>query len=168
MPVEDFWNNLQRIGGEGRFDVAPKLPAPKPRPTYTNQMSAPSMGGGSALEKLMAAIKKQESGGNYSATNPSSASGAYQILRSNFEGAGGWDREALGRDVSYNDFMGSSQLQDAIARYKLGQYLKKYGAAGAAVSWYGGEGAVSHMYDRKPQNGYPSLYDYWNSVLSKM
>lgn len=172
MPVEDFWNNLQRIGGEGSFNVAPKLPPPKPRPVFQpyNGTSNPTAGAGSSsLDKLMRAIKGQESGGDYNATNPSGASGGYQILKNHFGAGGdGWDTQALGRTVSYNEFMGSPNIQDEIARYKLGQYLAKYGAAGAAAAWYGGEGSVSHMYDKKPQNGYPSMYDYWNSVLSKM
>jgi hypothetical protein len=115
----------------------------------------------------MSAIRGQESGGNYGATNPSGASGAYQILKSNFVNPGGWDKEALGHDISYQQFMSSPQIQDQIARYKLGKYLESRGMAGAAATWYGGDYGYNHMYDKKPQNGYPSIYDYVMSVISK-
>lgn len=178
MSVQDILNNVQAIGGQGSFQVAPKLPTPKIRPITINvpqlfnslgNTQSQSPVGGSAIDKLMRAIKSQESGGNYKATNPSGASGGYQILRSNFEGPGGWDRDALGRDITYDQFINSPSLQDAIARYRLSSYLAKYGAAGAAAAWYGGPGAVSHMYDKTPQpGGYPSFYAYIQSVLSKM
>jgi hypothetical protein len=122
---------------------------------------------GGDIGRLMRAIRGQESGGNYGATNPSGASGAYQILRSNFEGNGGWDREALGRDVSYSEFISSPSVQDAIARYKLNQYMQSRGMAGAAATWYGGDWGYRHMYDKKPQAGYPSMYDYVMSVLNR-
>lgn len=178
---DNFVNELNNITSKGRYDVAPKLKPVKPKPiTLTmpglpasNTSSTPGGGspkGGSELDRLMRAIRSQESNNNYSAYNSMyGASGAYQILKSNFAGSGGWDREALGYDVSYSQFMNSPQIQDAIARYKLGQYLSKYGAAGAAVAWYGGPGAVKNMYSTTTQTGgYPSIYAYWNSVLSKM
>jgi hypothetical protein len=160
-----------------------KLPKPKPQArlqpfeglpqdygastqvTPGTEPYSPAPGGD--IGRLMRAIRGQESGGNYGATNPSGASGAYQILRSNFEGSGGWDREALGRDISYSQFIGSPQLQDAIARYKLNQYLQSRGMAGAAATWYGGDYGYHHMYDKKPQNGYPSIYDYVMSVINR-
>lgn len=171
----NFFDELSRITNTGQFDVAPKLKPVKPK---TINMSMPQLRGmdgggvtgGDTLSKLMRAIRSQESNNNYSAyNNMYGASGAYQILKSNFAGQGGWDREALGRDVSYSEFMNSPQIQDAIARYKLGQYLQKYGPAGAAVAWYGGPGAVKNMYSQTTQRGgYPSIYAYWQSVLSKM
>jgi hypothetical protein len=63
--------------------------------------------------------------------------------------------------------MNSPQIQDAIARYKLGQYLKSRGMAGAAATWYGGDWGYKHMYDKRPQNGYPSMYDYVMSILNR-
>jgi hypothetical protein len=73
----------------------------------------------------------------------------------------------LGRDVTYQQFMSSPQIQDAIAKYKLGQYLKSRGMAGAAATWYGGDWGYNHMYDKKPQNGYPSMYAYVQSILNR-
>lgn len=175
-----IFNRLGQIGQSGSYTPQMKLPDPKPQAalqpfaglgSVSGSTSGVTAGTGAVspdLGRLMRAIMGQESGGNYRATNPSGASGAYQILRSNFEAKGsGWDREALGRDVSYNEFMNSPAIQDAIARYKLGQYLKSRGMAGAAATWYGGDYGYNHMHDKKPQNGYPSIYDYVMSVLSR-
>lgn len=180
--VDSFSNNfgsfiseLNNIGTKGNYAVQPKLKPVQPKTINLGMPTLPvgaggGAGGGDQLSKLMSAIRSQESNNNYAAYNSMyGASGAYQILKSNFANPGGWDKEALGRDVSYNEFMVSKSIQDAIAKYKLGQYLKKYGAAGAAVAWYGGEGAVKNMYSKTTQTGgYPSLYAYWTSVLNKM
>lgn len=177
--MDSLLNQLGQIGQRGAYTPQMKLPAPKPQATLQAFAGLGAVNGansgvtagtslpGGDIGRLMAAIRGQESGGRYSATNPSGASGAYQILRSNFEGNGGWDREALGRDISYQQFMSSPQLQDAIARYKLNQYMQSRGMAGAAATWYGGDWGYNHMYDKKPQAGYPSMYDYVMSVLNR-
>lgn len=178
--LNSIFDRLGSIGQQGTYTPQMKLPAVKPQQALRpfegigSVPSAPTgVTGGTApvtgdLGTLMAAIRGQESGGRYQATNPSGASGAYQILRSNFErGGSGWDMEALGRDVSYNEFMGSRAIQDAIAKYKLGQYLKSRGMAGAAATWYGGDWGYRHMYDKKPQAGYPSMYEYVMSILRR-
>lgn len=179
----DYQTNLAKILNKGQFNEQMKLPKPpKPGvlnfslglPTAPTPTNSSSNGGGfgptgnTSLDQLMRAIRGQESGGRYGATNPSGASGAYQILRSNFEKAGsGWDMEALGKDITYNQFMNSPAIQDQIARYKLGQYLKSRGAAGAAATWYGGDWGYRHMYDKKPQAGYPSMYEYVMAILRR-
>lgn len=177
--LNSLQNLIGQIGQSGSYTPTMKLPKPKAPQALqpfaglgmangaNSGVTAGTGAGGYSLDRLMSAIKGQESGGRYSATNPSGASGAYQILRSNFEGNGGWDKEALGHDVTYAQFMSSPQIQDAIARYKLGQLLSSRGAAGAAATWYGGDYGYNHMHDRKPQNGYPSIYDYVMSVLGK-
>lgn len=189
--LTNFMSELDSIKQAGNYNTPMKLPPPpkpKPIPQPTVSPLGPPMGDSAIkslrtgqvvsdgrtdpLSRLLAAIKAQESGGNYGAVNKDSgAAGGFQVMPSNFIQSGsGWDMEALGRDISLAEFMNSPQIQDQIARYKLGQYLKKYGsAAAAAVAWYGGPGAVSHMYDKTTQaGGYPSLYAYWQSVLSKM
>lgn len=177
--LNSFLNRLGQIGQSGTYTPQMKLPDPKPQSLLQPFKGLPPGIGANShvtggigavpgdLGRLMRAIRGQESGGRYSATNPSGASGAYQILRSNFEGSGGWDREALGRDITYQQFMSSPQIQDQIARYKLGRLLSSRGMAGAAATWYGGDYGYHHMHDRRPQNGYPSIYDYVMSVLSK-
>lgn len=132
-------------------------------------------GGGSDFEKFMSAIQAKESGGSYSARNRSSgAMGKYQIMPGNIQGSGGWDVEALGRNVSVNQFMNSPEIQDAIARYKLKGYFDKYGAAGAAVAWYAGPGNAKKYvasggrgYNRK-QGAYPSVNSYAQDILRRM
>lgn len=173
-------NRLGQIGQSGSYTPQMKLPDPKPLTALQPFAGLGSVSGSTSgvtggigavspdLGRLMRAIRGQESGGNYGATNPSGASGAYQILRSNFEKSGsGWDREALGRDVTYQEFMGSRAIQDEIAKFKLGQYLKSRGMAGAAATWYGGDWGYKNMYDKKPQAGYPSMYDYVMSILNR-
>lgn len=189
--LTSFLNQLDDIKSQGNYNSPMKLPAPVIPKLPSQGAVGPSAGtalgpgmsrstsghvsvqsGTGALDRLMAAIRRQESSNNYRAVNSSSrAAGGYQVMPSNFTQTGsGWDMEALGRDISLNQFMNSPQVQDQIARFKLGQYLQRYGsAAAAAAAWYGGPGAVSHMYDRTPQpGGYPSLYAYMQSVLSKM
>lgn len=178
-PLGNLMAQLQSIGSKGNFSEQMKLPKPKPPAALgafaglpaglgssTGVTGGTSLPGGD-LGRLMRAIRGQESGGNYRATNPSGASGAYQILRSNFVNPGGWDKEALGRDITYNEFMSNPGIQDAIARYKLGQYMKTRGMAGAAATWYGGDWGYKNMYSKKPQAGYPSMYDYVMSVINR-
>lgn len=49
---------------------------------------------------------------------------------------GGWDQQALGRDITPEEFLNSRKLQNQIARYKFGKYLKKEGEAGAITKWH--------------------------------
>lgn len=191
--LANFMGQLDTIKQAGNYNAPMKLaPSPIPKPPVqppgelgmalgtfdpVHHPVSPSGSTGSTgslsdmLGKLERAIRQQESNGNYGARNAQSgAAGGYQIMPGNFTQAGsGWDMEALGHDVSLQQFLSSPAIQDSIASYKLNQYLQKYGAAGAAAAWYGGPGSVSHMYDHTPQpGGYPSMYAYWQSVLSKM
>lgn len=175
--LNSLQNLIGQIGQSGSYTPTMKLPKPKAPQAlqpfqglnWTNGLGGGVTGGTGAatgdLGRLMAAIKGQESSGNYSAYNGGSgASGAYQILSSNIPS---WSKEALGHSVSQSQFMSSPQIQDQIARYKLGQLLSSRGMAGAAATWYGGDWGYRHMYDKSPQNGYPSMYDYVMSVLGK-
>ncbi len=133
-----------------------------------------SGGGGGSFQSFMNAISAKESSGNYNARNKDSgAMGKYQIMPSNIAGSGGWDKEALGYNISNAQFMGSPQLQEAIAQYKLKFYYSKYGAAGAAVAWYSGPGTVSKYMANpsrytNPQGAYPSIAGYVNAILKAM
>lgn len=189
--LSNLLDELRQTGNQGsNYTPVQKLPTYTPTPIKA--LSAPSgwlngysaqgaqsglgallgaasgQGGATGdLAKLMRAIRSQESSGNYGAVNSmSGAAGGYQIMPANLPQ---WSREALGHSVNMQQFMKSPQIQDAIAKYKLNQYLQKYGAAGAAAAWYGGPGAVKNMNSRTTQRGgYPSLAAYWNSVLAKM
>lgn len=177
VDTNSFFNELQRISNRGNFNVQPKLKPVQPQSiniSLPSNQGVSSTGGGPTggdeLSRLMRAIRGKESGGDYRAVNKDSgAMGGYQIMPFNIFGGSEWDRKALGRDVSRSEFFNNPAIQDAIAKWQLGNYLRKYGAAGAAVAWYGGEGSVKNMYSKTTQaGGYPSLYAYWNSVLSKM
>jgi hypothetical protein len=113
------------------------------------------------------AIAGKESGGSYSAVNKDSgALGKYQIMPGNFVGPGGWDRDALGRDITAQQFLNSPKLQDRIARYKLRKYFKEYGVRGAASAWYSGD--PNKWRNTSPQGGYPSIAAYVNDILRRM
>lgn len=126
--------------------------------------------GNSTFDKFVSAISGQESSGNYGARNRSSgAMGKYQIMPGNIRGSGrGWDYEALGRDISESQFMGSPQLQEAIARYKLQSYYKKWGPRGAAIAWYAGPGAVNRVNLNKSQGAYPTINQYANQIMKRL
>jgi hypothetical protein len=126
--------------------------------------------GNASFDKFMASISKQESGGSYSARNKDSgAMGKYQIMPGNLNGSGkGWDYEALGHDVSSQQFMNSPQIQEQIAAYKMQQYYNKYGPRGAAIAWYAGPGAVNNTNLNAPQGSYPSISSYVQSVLRRL
>lgn len=118
------------------------------------------------LNRFLAAISGQESNDDYNALNEDSgAFGRFQIMPSNW---GEWAQEA-GLDATAPR---TPENQDKVAAYKLGQYLDKYGARGAAMAWYGGEGALSYSEDalNRPQgdNGeYPSINQYADEVLGR-
>jgi len=120
------------------------------------------------------AISGQESGGSYGVVNrDSGALGKYQVMPSNIAGSGGWDKEALGYNISTSQYLASPELQEQLAGYKLKQYYDKYGAAGAAVAWYAGPGAAdkyvrSGHISTSSEGNYPTQYAYVQSVLRRM
>lgn len=121
----------------------------------------------SGKEAFINAIGGQESGGNYNAENgDTGAYGKYQILPSNWPS---WAEEAgIGADAPR-----TPENQEIVARFKLGQYYDKYGARGAAIAWYGGEGALNYSDEalnrKQGDNGeYPSINEYADEVLGRM
>ena len=120
----------------------------------------------SGREAFINAIAGQESGGDYGAVNGrTGASGKYQIMPENWPA---WAEEAgLGADAEM-----TPENQEIVARYKLGEYYDKYGARGAAMAWYAGEGSLNYSEEalnRKQGNGdEPSINEYADSVLARM
>lgn len=120
----------------------------------------------SGKEAFINAIGGQESGGDYGAVNGrTGASGKYQIMPENWPA---WAEEAgIGADAEM-----TPENQEIVARYKLGEYYDKYGARGAAIAWYAGEGALDYSEEalnRKQGNGdEPSINEYADSVLARM
>lgn len=117
-------------------------------------------------EAFINAIAGQESGGDYGAVNGrTGASGKYQIMPENWPA---WAEEAgIGADAEM-----TPENQEIVARYKLGEYYDKYGARGAAIAWYAGEGALNYSEEalnRKQGKGdEPSINEYADSVLARM
>lgn len=154
--LESTATNVDTSVGQGG---GPQLPGGGYKPT-----------GNTSFDKFMAAISGQESGGSYGARNKDSgAMGKYQIMPGNLNGSGrGWDFEALGHDVSSQQFMSSPQLQEQIAAYKMKQYYDKWGPRGAAIAWYAGPGAVNNKNLNASQGNYPSISQYVQSILRRL
>lgn len=117
-------------------------------------------------EAFINAIGGQESGGNYNAVNGrTGASGKYQIMPENWSA---WAQEAgLSADAPM-----TPENQEIVARHKLGEYYDKYGARGAAMAWYAGEGSLNYSEEalnRKQGKGdEPFINEYADQVLSRM
>jgi hypothetical protein len=92
------------------------------------------------------AISGIESSGRYDATGPllpggRQAIGRYGIMAENIPQ---WSRDALGREISREEFAKSPQLQDAIFDHRFGKYVDKYGPAGASKAWFAGEKGMNN------------------------
>ena len=133
---------------------------------YNDELDNYANNRASGKEAFINAIGGQESGGDYGAVNGrTGASGKYQIMPENWPA---WAEEAgIGADAEM-----TPENQEIVARYKLGEYYDKYGARGAAIAWYAGEGALDYSEEalnRKQGNGdEPSINEYADSVLARM
>ena len=90
------------------------------------------------------AISSIESGGRYDAVGPTNpklgrALGKYQVMEAN---VGPWSREALGREVSADEFLSSPEIQDKVFDHRFGQYVSQYGPEKAAQAWFAGPGDI--------------------------
>lgn len=130
----------------------------------------PNLNGGAANPRLRAVLRAlgaQESGNNYGAINSDSgALGRWQVMPSNLEGAGGWDMEALGKNITTDEFLSNKKLQNAIVRYKFKNYLDQYGLKGALSAWYSGDPNLWNNKD--PQGNYPSIHAYVMEILKRL
>ena len=97
------------------------------------------------IENFMAAIRRVESGsydGDYGAmgsyTGPAGrALGAYQIMEGNWAA---WSTEAGMPGANWRD----PYAQDAVARYKMGQYYNMFGSWElAGIAWFAGPGTAA-------------------------
>ena len=124
---------------------------------------------------LAKALRRQESGNPKAVNIHSGASGMYQIMPANIPG---WSREALGREVSHNEYMSNPVIQEQIAMFHINKALQHQIAAGykgdlavrrAASIWYSGSAG---LYDdtRDQSIGdtyYPTIQEYTLSILGK-
>jgi hypothetical protein len=134
-------------------------------------------GNQSLIAALRTAIFGQESGYNYKAVNPhSGALGIAQVMPDNIPS---WSREALGYQITDNQFLNSPDLQLKIIDYKLNQYYQQAIAASGgnldiavrrvASAWYSGNPNKYNSTTPEYTNGvqYPSIANYTLSVLGK-
>ncbi|HEV7246578.1 MAG TPA: hypothetical protein VGN93_06250 [Shinella sp.] len=115
--------------------------------------TTPGTGTGGNYRDAIASIESKGSGG-YAAVGPTHdtmgrALGRYQVMEANIPQ---WSKEALGREVTADEFLANPELQDAIFDNRFGKYVDKYGPEGAAQAWFGGEGGVGKL-DRKDSLG---------------
>jgi len=117
----------------------------------------PAKKSGNSLDQFLAALRQQESGGNYKVVNSIGAMGAYQIMPSNLPG---WSKATFGHSISRSEFLSHPDEQDAIARHINGPRLKKYGPQGTAALWYSGQPDPTKTF------GDPPVYKYVASVMA--
>lgn len=179
LKVRDILPQVTKPDGSIDFEKAHQLIDDINGPNATRTIKAQ---GTDTKEGFFAAVAGQESGGNYNAQNGrTGAFGKYQIMPGNWES---WKNEAAaaGNDVASGDMNGPA-AQEAVAKFKLGQYYDAYGPEGALVAWYAGEqngkrwaegapdaiGEGGHYsWDAKQGNGNePSIREYVQSALSQ-
>lgn len=118
-----------------------------------------------SVDAFMSAIMGQESGGNYDARNvDSGAAGAFQIMPEN------WPAWAENAGLSADAPM-TPENQNYVARQKMQEYYNQFGNwRDVAIAWYAGPEAVNWSEEAKnrPQDGYPSVNEYADSVLARM
>ena len=87
------------------------------------------------------AISGIESSGRYNLMGPITRSGdrahgKYQVMGANI---GPWTREALGRELSPQEFLNDTDAQEAVFRHQFGKNVDKYGSPQEAASvWFSG------------------------------
>ena len=135
--------------------------------------AAPAQRPGISIDALREAIISKESSGNSTIQNrDTGAAGLGQIMPENI---GPWTREALGRSLSLDEFLGDTQAQIKTINFKLNEYLgQALGESGGnmdeairrvASKWYSGQ---SDLFDStRPQGEYPSISAYTTDILSR-
>jgi hypothetical protein len=126
----------------------------------------PVLGGGGSFDRFFGAVAGQESGGDYSVVNSGSgAVGKYQIMPDNIPE---WTRQALGHSLTPEQFRASPQAQEATARWKLQDYVNRYGMRGAAAAWYSGNPGRANDYTPLRNGSGPAVGTYVDQVLGRM
>lgn len=147
------------------LDMGSAEPAPRettPVPAGMNMPAGELDMGRNDMTKYRDAIASIESAGSgdYAAVGPTHpklgrALGRYQVMEANIPQ---WSREALGREITPEEFLANPDLQDAIFDHKFGGYVEQFGDKGAAQAWFAGPGGVGKM-NRQDSLG-TSVADY--------
>lgn len=115
-----------------------------------------------------AAMRQLESSGNYSALGPvvkrgsyagDRAYGAYQVMGKNIPS---WTRQALGRELTPQQFLADRAAQDQVFNYFFGRSLRQHGNPQDAASiWHSGS-TLAAARRRNANDGYMATVDYVN------
>jgi len=166
---DSYYRQLDMISGMAKRpdftdQIQRRIEAMRP-PVGSSSPQIPNSGGD--FQRFVQALVGQESGGNYGAVNRGSgALGRYQIMPGNISS---WSKAALGRSISAQEFLRNPKIQDAVAQYKLRQYVNQYGYQGAAAAWYGGPGVARNWASKTNKQGaYPSIAAYVAQVMRRM
>ena len=114
---------------------------------------------GGEFERLVYAIREQESDHRYDIRGAKTRSGdraygAYQVMGANIPS---WTREVLGRSMTPEQFLADKGAQDQVARAKLKQLVRQVrrsSGGGRLVRWRGGgEGLPQRRQQARPGGG---------------
>lgn len=159
---------LERMGGSGQPDMGtspsaqPSVSGSVPVAAQNNDPVSARVAEGwspfapqqnNAYADAIASIESAGSG-DYSAVGPTHsklgrALGRYQVMEAN---VGPWSKEALGREVTADEFLANPQIQDQVFNNQFGRYVDQYGPEGAAQAWFAGPGGVGKL-DRQDSLG---------------
>ena len=125
---------------------------------------------GDELDKLMQALGKYESGNKYNIKGVTvtkgsykgqKALGKYQVMQGNVKD---WSKDAIGREISEEEFLSNPGLQDQIVKHRLSVIAGKYkNPEDIASVWFSGRPAKNN--NAKDDNN-TSVNSYVNSVMS--
>ena len=122
---------------------------------------------GSDVDQLLKNTKGVESSGDYGATGPETghgrAVGAYQIMPKNIPS---WTKEALGREMTEDEFRNDPAAQEAVARFKMEQSYNKHGTVQDVSSvWHSGV-PLAQAIKEKRRDANMTTQDYVNKVTA--
>jgi hypothetical protein len=112
------------------------------------------------LGSFLAALKAQESGGNYSTPpNKYSASGAYQFVKGTWANYKGYPEA----------YLAPPAIQDEKARQLAQSYYNQFGNwESVAKAWYAGPGFASKNQTVKQEGNAPSINQYASEVMARL
>lgn len=115
------------------------------------------------LGSALYALGQVESGGNYQARGPvvekgmykgQRAAGKYQVMPGNIPQ---WSKEALGREISLEEFLDNPEYQERIAAHQMQKSFDQYGSwQDAASVWFSGRPLKGNTSD----DGFKTVPEY--------